>query len=81
MNYDYRMVQIPTSISLRAKDARGQEAAHYLQKIVDENAVNGWEFYRVDQVGVQVKPGCLAGLFGTSAQNLVYYVVTFRKPQ
>lgn len=81
MNYDYRMVQIPPSISMKAKDARGQEAAQYLQQIVNENAVNGWEFYRVDQVGVQIKPGCLARLLGATIQNLVYYVVTFRKPE
>ena len=47
---------------------------------VNQMAVQGWEFYRVDPIGVEVRPGCLAGLFGAFVQQITYYVVTFRAP-
>ena len=79
MNYEYKMGQIPPSIEVKEKHYRGQEAAYYLQSIVNEQAKEGWEFYRVDSVGVLRRPGCLAGLLGAKETMLEYYVVTFRK--
>lgn len=75
--YEYRMVQIPPSITV--KQAIGNEAAYYLQRIVNDQANQGWEFIRVDTIGVHTPPGCLAGLFGGQALTRNYYVVTFRR--
>jgi hypothetical protein len=74
------MVQVPPTIAVKSKEYRGGEAAAYLQDLVTQIAAQGWEFYRVDAIGVQVQPGCLASLFGASVQELTYYVVTFRAP-
>lgn len=60
--------------------SKGNEAAAYLESIVNANARDGWEFYRVDEIGVSVKPGCIAGLFGQKEAFTNYYVVSFRKP-
>lgn len=79
MSYEYRMIQIPPSISVPAKEWRGQEAAFYLQSIANEQAAQGWEFYRVDRVGVVVQPGCLAALLGARQSLIEYFVVTFRR--
>ncbi len=78
-NFQYQMVQIPPNIAVNAKAHRGNEAATHLQQIVDKYAVDGWEFYRIDNFGVNVQPGCLGALFGGKAQSIVYYVVTFRR--
>jgi hypothetical protein len=80
MKYTYKMVQVPPSISVRAKDYRGGEAATYLESVVNQYAAKGWEFYRVDSIGVQVAAGCLASLFGAGTQQHTYYVITFRAP-
>lgn len=80
MKYEYQMVQIPPNITINTKNQRGNEAATYLQRIIDGHADEGWEFYRVDQVGVHSKPGCLAGLFGAREQTTYYNVVSFRRP-
>jgi hypothetical protein len=77
--YDYKMIQIPRTITVKAKNARGQEAAHYLQSLADEQARDGWEFYRVDTVGVVTPAGCLGGLLLQPDQLRSYYVVTFRR--
>jgi hypothetical protein len=79
MSYQYKMVQIPPNIQISAKQKKGQEAAVYLEQIVNKMAEQDWEFYRVDTIGVQTDPGCLASLFGHKAELVSYYVVTFRK--
>jgi hypothetical protein len=87
MAYEYKMVQVPPNIEVKAKDQRGNEAAYYLQSLANEQANEGWEFYRVDIVGVLTMPGCLSallyqitgGVLGSKAYATNYYVVTFRK--
>ncbi len=79
--YQYKMVQVPPNIEVQAKTQKGNEAAAYLENIVNANARDGWEFYRVDPIGVNVQPGCLAGLLGQRTILTTYYVVSFRKPQ
>jgi hypothetical protein len=76
----YKMVQVPQTIQLAEGTSMKGNAAAYLQELVDEYAAQGWEFYRVDPVGVFVAPGCLSALLGFTGVMRNYYVVTFRKP-
>jgi hypothetical protein len=78
-SYEYGMIQIPPNIHLSTNRNDGQEAARYLQNIVNEWAAKGWEFFRVDTVGVYTPPGCLASLLGAQASYVQHYVVTFRR--
>ncbi len=73
--YEYKMVQVPPAINVGVKE-KGNEAAAYLQSVVNENSIDGWEFYRVDSIGIEVSPGCFGG-----NKNILknYYVVSFRK--
>lgn len=80
MAYTYKMVQVPPNITVNAKQHKGSEAAAYLQGIVNEMAEQGWEFYRVDPIGVHVQPGCLAALLGQKEVATTYHVISFRKP-
>lgn len=74
--YTYKMVQIPPNISVKAKDNRNGIAAAYLEQEVNSWAAEGWEFHRVDTIGIEEQPGC----FGGSKSTLThYYVITFRK--
>jgi hypothetical protein len=79
--YEYRMLQVPPTIVVKQKELAGNEAAYYLQTLANEQAAQGWEFFRVDTVGVVVQPGCLASLFGAQRTVTEYYVVTFRRPK
>jgi hypothetical protein len=76
--YEYKMVQVPPAIVIKKETGEG-EAAQYLQSVVNQQSSQGWEFYRVDEIGVKVQPGCLAMLFGQREQSKVYYVVSFRR--
>ena len=78
MNYEYKMVQISKDLGAKVGNAENI-AARYLQGVVDTHAVDGWEYYRTDNLTVTERPGCLAGLFG---QKEVFYsvgVVCFRR--
>lgn len=79
MKYEYQMVQVPPNISVDARKHKGNEAAVYLQRVVDTHAQDGWEFHRVDSIGVQTTAGCLAALFGKKAEFSHYYVISFRR--
>jgi len=76
--YEYRMVQVPRDLAVD-KGKAGGAAAAYLQGVINENTGDGWEFYRIDNLTIAEKPGCLAGLFG---QKEVYHsvgVICFRR--
>lgn len=51
-----------------------------LQDVINQYGQQGWEFYRLDDVDVQVKPGCLASLLGASATFLTFNQIIFRRP-
>lgn len=72
--YEYKMIQIPPTIEVERK-LTDVAAATYLQQIVDRNAVDGWEYYRVDTIGVKEKPGCGS----QTPVTMQHYVVTFRR--
>ena len=87
MGYRYEMVQLPPNIQINASSETGSEAADYLQRIVNERAGQGWDFFRVDSIGVSSQPGCVeallykftAGILGKKEEFFNYYVVTFRQ--
>jgi len=78
MAFTYKMVQIPPTILVKSSIQQGTEAASYLESVVNQHAAEGWEFFRIDSVGVQTQPGCLASLFGHGPSEVTYYVITFR---
>jgi hypothetical protein len=73
---DYRMVQIPRTFRVQGQD---NEVAMFLQNLVNEHSNAGWDFYRVDEVGVISSPSCLAALLGARESVISYYVVTFKR--
>ena len=78
MSYQYKMVQIPPNVSVGNRP-QVDAAATYLEGIVNQMAGQGWEFMRIDTIGVHVSPGCLASLLGQRSSVTNYYVVTFRR--
>jgi len=81
MSYEYKMVQIPPNIEVDARKHKGNEAAHYLETVVNSYANEGWEFQRIDNIGVKTSAGCLAALGGHKESFSNYHVITFRRPR
>ena len=55
-----------------------QNVTAQLQSVINQYGQQGWEFYRIDKVNVQIKPGCLAALFGASASYITFDQIIFR---
>jgi hypothetical protein len=55
--------------------------ARQLESVISEHAVDGWEFYQLSDVNIEVQPGCLAGLFGANTQYMRFDQVIFRTGQ
>jgi hypothetical protein len=80
VEYEYQMVQVPTTLQVYNESQVGNVGSQFLSRLVGDWAAAGWEFYRVDTVGIRVNPGCLSLLFGGQVKYVEVYVVTFRRP-
>jgi hypothetical protein len=77
--YEYRVVPFIGQVkSAVVSQATGQEVAGQLQALIAQNAVDGWEFYRIETVNLIAAPGCLGGLMGQKAGFLNFNEVVFR---
>ena len=76
--FEYKMVQIAEQVVVNEELLKGNEGAAYLQGVVNQQAQQGWEFFRVDEMVLSVS---FQALFGTRAQGTPtrFYVVTFRR--
>ena len=56
------------------------DVAKQLELTIATHASNGWEFYQLSDVNIEVQPGCIAGLFGATAQYVRFDQLIFRFP-
>jgi len=78
--FEYKMVQIPPNISIEEGVPFGQRAANFLEAVVNKYARQGWEFYRIDPIGIHVNPGCFGALLGKTSTTTEFFVISFRRP-
>jgi hypothetical protein len=64
--YEYKMLQLPPTFATQEEDQEDNGAARYLQSIANEQAEQGWEFYRVDALS-------------DKGRQRQYFVATFRR--
>ena len=76
-NYQYNVV--PFIGKITAKES-AQNVAEQLKSLINTWAQQGWEFYRIDSVQIQISPGCLASLLGAKASYMNFDQVIFRWP-
>lgn len=79
-NYSYKVVPFIGNLK---KDVftveNAQKVSDQLQQLINAHAQQGWEFYRIDAVQIQISPGCLAGLFGQRTSWITFDQVVFRQ--
>lgn len=77
MNYQYLVVPFIGSI----KGKQGADvAANQLTSLINQHAAQGWEFYQMADINIEVQPGCIAGLFGASVSYIRLDQLVFRRP-
>jgi hypothetical protein len=74
--YEYKVVPFIGSV----KGKHGADTvAQQLSSILNQHAAYGWEFQQMGDVNIQIKPGCLASLFGASASYIRFDQLVFRR--
>jgi hypothetical protein len=76
--YDYRVV--PLSITTESVGSEAHVAAERVGRVVAQMAAEGWDFYRIDAVGVEVRPGCLGAILGQTSAERSCSLAIFRRP-
>lgn len=76
MRYEYLVVPFQGQIK---GSGTPQEVSKQLQDIINQHATQGWEFYTLNDVNIQVAPGCLGSLMGASTSYVAYDQVIFRR--
>lgn len=77
-DYEYRVVPFLGDIPQRDKQG-AEKVAKQLQATIDANVGGGWEFYRIDQVQILARPGCLAAFGGAREATFALDMVSFRR--
>jgi hypothetical protein len=54
------------------------EVAKQMERVIEDHASRGWEFYQLSDVNIEVRPGCLAGLLGAPVQYVRFDQLIFR---
>ena len=78
--YEYRVVPFIGQIKrgvFSTENAR--TVSQQLQNMINKGAQQGWEFYRIDKVGIHASAGCLASLLGAKDTFLDFDQVVFRR--
>jgi hypothetical protein len=57
------------------------EVANQLNDLISSQAANGWEFYQINSVNINISPGCLASLFGAKQLATVHDMAIFRQAE
>lgn len=76
MSYQYLVV--PFQGQIKSGGSVGQVSAQ-LQAVINQHANQGWEFHTLNDVNIEVTPGCLSALFGAKNAYVSYDQVIFRK--
>ncbi len=77
MSFETRVVPFLASVK-GGKEGIGI-AAKQLQELIATVVSEGWEFYSVETINVEVQPGCLAALQGKGPSYTPYEMVLFRR--
>jgi hypothetical protein len=79
-NEDYLVIPFIGKIKSGFFSSENAETvSRQLQSLINQYSRQGWEFYSVAKVDIEVTPGCLAGLFGAKTSYVTFDQVVFRR--
>jgi hypothetical protein len=73
----YRYKVVPFIGQSKGRLSAG-DVAQQLEAVIREHASQGWEFFQLSDVNIEVQPGCIAGLFGATVQYMRFDQLIFR---
>lgn len=76
MTYQFKVVPFIGQIKGNQSSA---DVAKQLEAVISQHSTQGWEFYQLSDVNIEVQPGCLAGLLGAKVSYVRFDQLIFRK--
>ena len=55
------------------------EVASQLQATISQHTSQGWEFWQLSDVNIEVQPGCITGLLGQKTNYVRFDQLIFRR--
>ncbi len=55
------------------------EVSSQLESVINQHASQGWTLDQIQSVNIEVKPGCLAGLFGAKESYVKFDQIVFKQ--
>jgi hypothetical protein len=81
MKYEYKVVpfigKLKSGLFGSVEDAGG--VSTQLETVINQHTSQEWEFVTLNDVNIEIKPGCLAGLFGSKTAYMPFDQVIFRR--
>src|ERR1051325_2644675 len=75
MGYQYKVIPF---IGQSRGGLSATEVARQLETAINEHVAQGWEFYQLSDVNIEVQPGCISGLFGAKVEYVRFDQLIFR---
>jgi hypothetical protein len=75
MKYQYKVVPF---IGQNRGSLSAAGVAAQLEMVISQHVEQGWEFYQLADVNIEVQPGCISGLFGAKVQYIRFDQLIFR---
>lgn len=80
MVWEYKTVPFLAGVPANIRsDLGAAKVAEQLAHVVRSHAVGGWEYYRLESIPTEVRPGCLPALFGAGVGTHWFTVAVFRR--
>lgn len=78
MNFEYKCVAAPKELIIKKQSDMDKAVAGFAN-IINNEAVQGWEFYSMEQIATTVPVGCLGALFGKKEETTYSNMLIFRR--
>ena len=75
--YHYKAIPFMGSVK---GDEGADVVAQQLTTSINAHSKDGWELVQLSDVNIEVKPGCLAGIFGARVSYVRFDQLIFRRP-
>lgn len=76
--FEYKTVPCPKALQVKSQK-EDDAAVRSFARIMNSEAVDGWEFYSMETISVAQVSGCMS--FGKSSRDTPYNMMVFRREQ
>jgi len=76
--YTYKCIPVSKNVTTTKKGSTN-DTASMIQNVINEMAVDGWEYRDTISTTTLIPPGCIASLLGGRGTSIASNILVFRK--